>query len=372
LALRIAIIGSRGYPYIYSGYETFVKELSERLIKNDFNVTVYCHKNLFNSFPKSVNGINLVYIRTIEKKSLSQFIHSFRSVLHASLRNFDLIFVVNSANGPFGLITKLLGKKTVINVDGLEWMRPKWKGIGNKYFYYASKIATKLYDEIVTDSYEMQKIYKKEFNASTTVISYGANEAKNGSSGLIKKWNLDSRQYYLVVGRLIPDNNSDFIIKEFLKSNSTKKLVIVGDVPYKDPYAVSVKAAKDERIIFTGYIYNQDELAELYLNCFVYIHGHQFGGTNPTMLQALADNCAIIALDTVFNREMLDNGKYGLFFNKNNGDLTTLISFIEDDPDILERLRQISRNRIEENYTWEKVTNQYISLFQKLILDDAQ
>ena len=366
MPLRIAIIGSRGYPYVYSGYETFVKELSERLIKNDFSVTIYCHKNLFSNFPKSVNGINLVYIRTIEKKSLSQFIHSFSSILHASLRNFDLIFVVNSANGPFGLITKLLGKKTVINVDGVEWMRPKWKGVGSKYFYYASKLATKLFNEIVTDSYEMQKIYRDEFNARSTVISYGANNSKTYHSGFISKWPLTEKQYYLVVGRLIPDNNSDLIISEFRASKSKKKLVIVGDVPYKDKFAERIKATNDERIIFTGYIYNEAELMELYVNCFCYIHGHEFGGTNPTILSALANNCAVLALDTRFSRETLDNGKYGLFFNKNPGNLNTMINFIEVNPDVIERLRRISRNRIEENYTWEKVTNQYISLFKKI------
>lgn len=365
--MKIAIIGSRGYPYVYSGYETFVKELVERLVKKNIEVTVYCHKNLFRDFPKNVNGVDLVYIPTIEKKSLSQFVHSIQSIFHACLRDFDVILVVNSANGPFGLITKIFRKPTAINVDGLEWLRPKWKGLGARYFYFASKLSTILYDEVITDSDEMQKIYKKEFNADSTVIAYGANIRYSKTPELIKKWNLSKDGYYLIVGRLIPDNNSDIIVKEFVKSNSTKKLVIVGDVPYNDAFAQEIKKTTDRRVIFTGYITDQNELAELYHNCFAYFHGHEFGGTNPTMLKALAYGCAILALDTVFTKEMLDKDRHGLYFTKENGNLKTLIENVEKDPENLCRYRENSRERITANYTWEKITSQYIDLFNKLI-----
>ncbi|MFA7060898.1 MAG: DUF1972 domain-containing protein [Pedobacter sp.] len=364
--MKIAIIGSRGYPYVYSGYETFVKELVERLTPRGYEVTVYCHKNLFTEFTPQVNGVNLVYIATIEKKSLSQLVHSIQSITHACFKDFDVILVVNSANGPFGLITKLFGKKTAINVDGLEWLRPKWKGLGAKYFYWASKMATMLYDVIITDSDEMQKVYEREFNAKSTVIAYGANIRESQRPELINQWGLVKNGYYLIVGRLIPDNNADIILREFLRSSSCKKLVIVGDVPYKDAYAQSIKGLDDPRVIFTGYVIDQDVLAELYHNCFAYFHGHEFGGTNPTMLKALAYGCAICALDTVFNREMLNNDEYGLFFSKQTGSLETLIHSIEAEPDKLLAYQKKSRNRIVENYTWEKITDQYDALFQKM------
>ena len=364
--MRIAIIGSRGYPYVYSGYETFVKELVERLVKRDYEITVYCHKNLFKSFPKQVNGVNLVYISTIEKKSLSQFVHSIQSITHACLKDFDIILVVNSANGPFGLITRLFGKKTAINVDGLEWLRPKWKGLGAKYFYWASRMATKLYDVIITDSDEMQKVYQREFNAQSTVIAYGANIRESTHPELINRWDLESGGYYLIVGRLVPDNNADLIVREFVASRSSKKLVIVGDVPYSDAYASAIKSIQDPRLVFTGYVNDQDVLAELYHNCFAYFHGHEFGGTNPTMLKALAYGCAVCALDTVFNREMLHNDEYGLFFSKQKGSLEALIHSIEATPGKLLAYRQKSRTRISENYTWEKITDQYDALFKSM------
>ena len=367
--MKIAIIGSRGYPYVYSGYETFIKELVERLVNRDYEITVYCHKNLFQTFPKQVNKINLVYISTIEKKSLSQFVHSIQSITHACFKDFDIILVVNSANGPFGLIARLFGKKTAINVDGLEWLRPKWRGLGAKYFYWASRMATKLYDVIITDSDEMQKVYKREFGAKSTVIAYGANIRESENPHLIRQWDLEPNGYYLIVGRLVPDNNADIIVREFVASNSSKKLVIVGDVPYSDAYASAIKSIQDPRLVFTGYVNDQNVLAELYHNSFAYFHGHEFGGTNPTMLKALAYGCGICALDTVFNREMLHNDEYGLFFSKTENSLVTLIHRIEAEPDTLLGYKQKSRNRITKNYTWEKITNQYDELFKSIKTD---
>lgn len=361
--LHVAIIGSRGYPYVYSGYETFVRELSERLVISGIDVTVYCHRNLFRERPVRLNGINLRYVPTIERKSLSQFVHSFQSILHACFKNYDIVFVVNSANGPFGIVTRIFRKKTVINVDGLEWLRPKWKGFGVRYFYIASKLATRFYDVIVSDSFAMEKIYQELFHASSTVIAYGANIRYSQNPDLIRKWGLLQRDYYLIVGRLIPDNNADFIIMDFLKTGSTKKLVIVGDVLYNDSYAQKIKSIQDDRLIFTGYLNNQSELAELYHHCFAYLHGHEFGGTNPTMLMSLAYGCAILALDTVFTREMLSDGHYGFFFRKEPGSFATLLTTVEKDPAKLENLREYSRERILTAYTWEKITLQYRDLF---------
>ena len=171
--LKIAIIGSRGYPFVYSGYETLIKELSERLVsKKGCEVTVYCHRNLFKEKPALVNGIKLVYVPTIESKSLSQLIHSFLSICHAVTSDVDVIFAVNAANGPFGLISKIFKKPTAINVDGLEWLRPKWKGIGAKYFKIAARLSTILFDQIINDSDEMRKVYLNMFKKDSVVIAY--------------------------------------------------------------------------------------------------------------------------------------------------------------------------------------------------------
>ena len=363
--MKICIIGSRGYPYVYSGYETLVKELSERLVSNDISVTVYCHKNLFHEYPKKINKVNLVYLSTIETKSLSQLTHSFISTIHACFSSFDLILYLNVANGPFGIITTIFRKPTAINVDGLEWLRPKWKGLGAKYFKLAAKLSTLFIDEIITDSFEMQNVYLKEFNKNSEVIAYGPNKLYSKGSDILNRFNLKSRDFFLIIGRLIPDNNADFILEEYLNTNTNKKLVVVGDVPYKDVYADKLKKINNSKIVFTGYVNNEMELCDLYKNCFGYIHGHEFGGTNPTMINALNYHCYIIALDTKFNREMLDNGKYGFFFKKEKNSIKNLINY--NNVSKINFFRKNSYRGIDSKYDWNAITKKYIEVFKNLV-----
>ncbi|WP_215226561.1 glycosyltransferase [Echinicola shivajiensis] len=364
--LRVAIFGAKGYPYVYGGYDTMVKELGERLVKKGVKVTVYCHRSLFKERPKQVNGIDLVYMPAIESKSFTQLTHSFFSMIHACFSNADVIFVVNSGNGPFGLISKLFRKPTAINVDGLEWLRPKWKGLGAKYFYWASKMATKFYDQIINDSDEMQKVYEELFQASSKVIAYGSNPGLKADPNLIQKWNLEKEDYYLIVGRLVPDNNADLVIEGFIRSKTKRKLVVVGDVPYQDSYAERLKDIPDERLLFTGYVKDPHELAALYQNCYGYFHGHEYGGTNPAMLKALGYGCAILALNTRFNQEMLQNGKYGWYFEKDKSDVGKMVERAEANPEMMKKLRENSQRGLTQKYNWDHVTDQYIAVFQDL------
>lgn len=364
--MKIAILGSRGYPYVYSGYETFVAELAPRLVKRGHEVTVYCHKHLYTSFPNEVNGIKLVYIPTIESKTLSQLSNSFLATLHVIFSNMDAVLYVNSANGPFGLLTKLFRKRTAINVDGLEWLRPKWKGLGAKYFYWSSWMSTKFFDVVIADSDRMADIYRDEFNSPSTTIAYGANIAVSKQPELINELGLEKDGYYLIVGRLIPDNNADIIVKGFVRSNTKRKLIVVGDVPYKDQYADDIKKTTDPRVIFPGYIKNPDMLRELYCNSYAYFHGHEFGGTNPTLLKALAYGCFILAIDTVFSREVLNENEHGVYFKKSPDDVAALIESVDHDTAKAESYRTKARKRITEHYTWEKITDQYEALFRSM------
>ena len=363
--MKVAIIGSRGYPYVYSGYETLVKELGERLVLKGVEVRVYCHRPLFSHRPRYVNGIELIYMPAIETKVLSQLSNSFFCFLHCCFSKVEVVFVVNTANGPFGLLTLLFRKKTVINLDGIEWQRPKWKGFGSKYFFWASKLATKFYDHLVNDSDEMKKLYQELFNAESTVIAYGAKIRYSQKQELIKKWQLAPNDYYIIVGRLIPDNNDDLIIKGFLLSGSVKRLVIVGDVPYLDKYATSLKemANYDDRLVFTGYVKDQELLAELYHNSYCYFHGHEYGGTNPTMLKAMAYGCSILALNTRFNREMLSNGEFGYFFEKNVNAVREAVEWSEKEEETMFALKRKVRNGITEKYDWDEVTKKYLEVF---------
>ena len=364
--MKIAIIGSRGYPYVYSGYETFVKELSERLVKKDILVTVYCHKALFVEKPKYVNGINLKYIRGLNTKSLSQLSHSLFSIINACFCDYDIIFVVNAANGPFGIITKLFNKKTVINVDGLEWLRPKWKGIGARYYKFAARMATIFYDQIINDAEEMRKIYLELFGKDSKVIAYGPKENTDRASKIHDKLKLKKLDYYLIVGRLIPDNNWDVLVDGFKLSNSNKKLVIVGDNPFKNKFQDNLTNTESGNIIFTGLIKDQGELCDLFKNSYAYLHGHEYGGTNPTLIESLAFGNAVLALNTVFNKEVLQNGRYGLFFEKNRKSVRDLIQYADSNKKEILDLKKNSKNALKNKYEWDYIVDQYIEVFEKL------
>ncbi|MDI1323958.1 MAG: DUF1972 domain-containing protein [Algoriphagus sp.] len=364
--LKVAIMGAKGYPYVYGGYDTLIKELGERLVKRGVHVLVYNHRSLFKNRPQFVNGIECIYTPAIESKSLTQVTHTFFSMIHACFSDADVIFVVNSGNGPFGLISKVFGKPTAINVDGLEWLRPKWKGLGSKYFFWASKLATKFYDQLINDSDEMRRVYLELFNADSKVIAYGANPRESVDSRPIERWNLKSHSYYLIVARLVPDNNADLIIEGFLKSDSKRKLVILGDVPFEDKWANRLMNIKDERLLFTGYVTDPNELAALYSHSYAYFHGHEFGGTNPAMLKALGYGCAILALNTPFSQEMLQKGKHGWFFEKTAESVKSIIEKAEAAPEKMEEFRLIARSGLTQKYNWEHVTDQYLEVFESL------
>ncbi len=370
--IKLSIIGVKGYPYVYGGYETLIKELAERISEKNVEVTVYCHKGLFKERPKQVRNVKLVYIPCLETKALSQLTHSFLSTLHVCFSKADVVFYVNAANGPFGYLTKLFNKKTVINLDGLEWLRPKWKGLGAKYFYFAAKKATNLFNVLVTDAFEMQKIYKQLFNANTTMIAYGTDTFVAQPVLLLTPWNLKEQDYYLIVGRLIPDNNSDLLIDAFLNFKSKKKLVIVGDDVFNNAFAVQIKnKIKDaHNIVFTGYVKDANILSALYQHAFAYLHGHEFGGTNPTLVKAMGEGSYIMALKNKFSCEVLNESTHGDLFEKNIESLTSLMKDSEQtDEATLQRvqtMRTRSKEGLVERYQWNYIVDQYYQIFINL------
>ena len=303
----------------------------------------------------------------IKTASLCQLSHSFLSTCHAVYKGYDIILYVNTANGPFGLITKLFRVKTTIITDGLEWLRPKWSGFGSKYFYWASNLSTKVFDVLISDSKEMKEIYLEEFNADSVVIEYGADIKRSTKPDLIKQFDLEPNEYYLVVARLIPDNNGDIIVNGFNQSSTSRKLVIIGDVPYQSSYSTEIKLNASDKVIFLGYVEDQVLLQELYSNSYLYIHGHEHGGTNPSLLQALAYGCAILALDTRFSREVLDGEKYAKYFQKDSLSITRTLDRLDLKHDELIRMKSISKERILERYTWERIAEKYKELFCMII-----
>jgi len=369
-SVKITIIGSRGYPYVYSGYETFVTEVAPRLVERGHEVTVHCFKELFDDMPPMFRGVRLTYIGGSRRKSLAQISHSWGSVRHllgTRQDRPDVALFVNAANGLFGPLLRAGGICTAINVDGLEWERPKWHGLGSKVYYLAAKMAVRWFDLIITDAFAMAAVYLREFNATSTVIEYGASLWKTKDQSLLDHLGVKAGDYFLIVGRLIPDNNVGLMVEGFVRSSTDKKLVVVGDVPYQDAYADAVKSIRDPRVVFTGYVKDQELLRELYCGAFAYMHGHEHGGTNPALLKALGAGCSILALDTAFSREVLLGERHGMYFPKDRDGVAGAVMRMELEHEEVARQRAIARDRISAYYNWDRITDAYESAFSSLI-----
>ena len=369
--MKIAILGIRGLPSSYSGYETFIGELAPRLAQRGHEVTIYCRSALFQEQPPVHLGLNMRYLPSMEHKFLSTLSHTTFAITDASLRRFDLIFVVNAANGLFGFIPRLCGKKCVLNVDGMEWLRPKWNKLGKWFFKTSAQLGTKFYNEIVTDAEEMHRLYAREFGIDSAYIAYGANIETSKNPEVLKEYGVEPFGYYLIASRMIPDNNADLIVEAFVKSGSAKTLLIAGGADYKGnlierAFLDKLKSLANDRVKFTGHISKPGHIKELHCNCFAYVHGHQFGGINPSILKALGFGNLVLALNTPFNVEVLDNGKYGLLYEKNLESLVDKIRFAESHPDQVRQFRALAPERIRERFTWEQITDQYEELFGKI------
>ncbi len=363
---KIAIIGTRGYNAVYSGFETWVREMCNGL-KDKYEFHVYCHSNLVKDKPQIINGIHLHYFPAVETKFLAQYSHSLQATLHALTQPYDIYLYASTANAPFGLILKTFGKRTVVNVDGLDWLRPKWKGWGGRVFYRSALLATRCFDILISDAHAIADYYTKVFQADSITIAYGAHPVNPNVSANALPRGLQLNEYYLVVGRLIPDNHLLEIINGFKQSSSKRKLVIVGDLPYRDPYVDSVKREVDERVVLLGFVKDQDMLRSLYNGCYAYFHGHAFGGTNPSLLKALAYRCCVMAHDNVFNRETLYNEAYGLYFTEQPDNIAALLNRVDNDSTLVATMKDKAVQRIYEAYTWEKINAQYDALFQKML-----
>jgi glycosyltransferase involved in cell wall biosynthesis len=363
--MKIAIFGSRGIPHTYGGAEAFLEELAPRLAARGHEVIVYCRSGLFAEKPQVYRGVRLIYLPSIETKILGTPTHTLMCMLDVLFRGVDVFLVINIVNGFHCIIPWLLGKKFCINVDGLDWKRGKWGKLARKYFYLNAKHIGKLCpDGVITDATEMQRIYLEEFGTQSACIAYGANIEDSEDPEVVRQYGLEPYKYYLIASRMVPENNPDLIVRAFERIRSDKILAIAGGVNYRSDFVERLKQTRNPRIRFLGHIGNAAHVKELHCNAYAYVHGHSLGGTNPSLVKALGYGNCIIALDTLFNREVLQN--YGIMFQRDTEDLQRKLQYIEDNPSVATRHRQRAQQRIKEAYTWEHITDQYEEFFHNL------
>lgn len=351
----------------FTGFETGFGEIAPRLVNAGHDVTIYCRRGHYRPAQrlKSHRGIKMVFVPSPGGKNLSGLVATTFAMLHALIfGRYDVVFFVNVGMGFHAAICRLFGRKVVMNVNGLDWTRAKWGPIARAYFLSAAYASMRYCHRLVTDAEAMRKFYLKEFRKETTMIAYGAYIESSERPELIAPFHVATGEYYLIASRLIPENHADLIIQGVLTSGIGRKVVIAGGANYDSPFHRRLRELATEQVIFTGHINDQAVIKELHCNCFAYLHGHSVGGTNPSLLKAMGYGNCILALDTVFNKEVLADG--GLFFSKNPSDLANLLRRLEGEPRLAADLRARGPERIAANYTWEKISAQYDALFREI------
>lgn len=356
------MIGGRGIPANYSGFDTLIEELSTRLVaQHGMEVTVYCRRHYYEQRPSLHRGVRCVYLRTMRGKGLESIYHTSRSVLHAAMRRVDVAFVVDPANAPFVLPLRLRGIPTVFHTDGLGWMRSKWSGAARRYYRWVEGYCARIASELVTDSVAMQRYYETVWGRRSTFLAYGAESQGGVSDEGLERLGLQRGGYYLVVARLEAENNTELLVREYLASSLSRPLVVVGGARYPTDYSRRLFALACDRVKFAGSIYEPAVLNGLYANCRAYLHGHEVGGTNPGLLRAMAHGAPVLALDCAFNREVADLG--GRYFEKRSGEAASLLRAVDADDELLRQLSMAAKARADSAYRWDDVALGYAALF---------
>jgi glycosyltransferase involved in cell wall biosynthesis len=370
---KVAIIGSRGIPAKYGGFETFVEEVSTRLISHGHVIYVSCEGGNSPKMP-DYKGVKLFYFPL---KPFYRVVYETMYDVYSMIKSCtlcDSIYILGYGAGFFFFIPKIFGKRLIINVDGIEWRRNKYNRLEKMILYFSEILAVKFADVVVADAQAIKKYIELSYKKDALFIPYGAEPPQkerwdslkfDGIPGGERLKNIKPNDYYLVVARLEPENSIYEIIEGYLLSRVNKKLVIVGNFlnhKYeKKVHDIIRMHGAEDRVIFTGGIYINRLLNMLRQNCYVYIHGHSAGGTNPSLLEAMIMENIIIAHDNEFNREV---GGVSILYFKGSKDLADKLAKIDNKIDDYVKLKNTASRRVKDEYSWEKIAMCYNELFK--------
>lgn len=363
--LNIALIGTRGVPARYGGFETAIEEVGTRLAQRGHHVLVYCRApedEELSDQPEWYRGMRTVFLPAARRRSLETLSHTGLSAAHLLRRTKpDAAVLFNAANSPWLPALRAMRIPVATHVDGLEWRRGKWNAVGQTYYRVAEQLSVRWSDALVADAQGIADYYAEEFGAPTDLIAYGAPLIEAGSDRLAEL-GLTPRGYHLVVARFEKENHVDVVVDGYARSAATKPLVVVGSAPYADEYTAAIHAKADDRVRFLGGLWDQELLDQLYGNALTYVHGHSVGGTNPSLLRAIGAGAPVLAYDVRFNREVV--GDAGRYFLGADG-VRQAIEAAEADPADQERRSAASRERARA-YDWEDVTDRYEAMLRRL------
>jgi len=364
MSLRVALIGSRGIPARYGGYETLMEEMATRLVQRGFRVTVYCRSRYTPREQVEHRGVELVVLPTLAAKYLDTPVHTLLSCWHAAREGFDAALVVNSANAVFLPLLTQAGIPTALHVDGIERRRSKWGWPGQAVYAVSERLACVLPDRLVTDAEVIRRYYLERHRADSVRITYGVDPRPPEREQMLEELGLEPRRYFLYVSRFEPENNPHRVAEAYRRAGGDLPLVMVGGAPYASAFIESFQRGADPRIVFPGPVYG-DGYRELLSHARAYIHATEVGGTHPALVEAMGYGNCLLVHDTPENREVA--GEVGRFFDAAAPDsLAQLIDRLVRDPELARSLGRAAAARALERYSWETVTRQYEKLFHEL------
>jgi glycosyltransferase involved in cell wall biosynthesis len=351
--MRIAILGIRGVPANYGGFETFAEQFGKRLVERGHEVTVYGRSRSVARGIRTYLGMRVVRLPAPRSKYLETVVHSLYAACHALTRRYDIIYVCNSANVPAVILLLLFGRRVVLNVDGLEWKRAKWSPVGKAYYRLCAWTAAHLPVHIVTDARVIQRYYREAYGRDSEYFPYGTELEPVADHGMLERLGLETGRYVLYVSRLEPENNAHVAIEAFSGVKTKLPLAIVGDAPYASDYKAALLATSDPRVRFLGAVYGAGYRV-LRSHAAAYVQATEVGGTHPALVEAMGYGNAIIANDVPEHRETL--GDAGLYYS-GSAELAAALQRVLDDSSLAAALREQAHERARKLYAWDAVTD---------------
>jgi glycosyltransferase involved in cell wall biosynthesis len=359
--VKIAVLGTRGVPAAYGGFETFAEELSARLVARGHDVTVYARRGGTGADVASHRGAHVVFVPTVRHKYLETVVHTALSGLHAAAQGYDAVLVCNGVNALTCRLARLLGAPTriVLNVDGLERNRRKWNVLGRLAYAASERLSCVLPDVLVTDARAIRSYYRDAYGQDSRYIPYGSDLAEPAGTATLARLGLSPGGYVLYVSRFEPENNADAVVRAYRGVPGAAPLVLLGGAPYADAFVAAVKeeAGRDPRVLLPGAIYGEG-YRELLAHAAVYVHATEVGGTHPALLEAMGFGRPLVVHDTAENRETAGNA--ALYVDTARPEtLARAIQALLADPERRRHSGEAARKRAREHYRWDAVADEY-------------
>jgi glycosyltransferase involved in cell wall biosynthesis len=358
--MKLAILGSRGFPSTYGGYETLVRHLAPYLARAGHDVTVYCRTRDEGRRIWLTEGVRCIATPGRDTKSISTLSFGMTGTLDASFRRFDSILVLNNANGFWFPALRAARTPFAVNTDGIEWERGKWSRLGRATFQAGAWMTARNATTLICDSKAIGDIWRERFGVDSTFIPYGAAVLEDVGRDRLETLGLGNQPYLLVVARLAPENNVELTLDALdLLAGDAPPAVIIGSANFDSPIEARLRRMEAEgRVLWPGHIDDQRLLEQLWAQSSVYVHGHSVGGTNPALLQALGAGAPTLALDTSFNAEVLPYAEYR--FSLDARVLADRIRSVVASRSLQEEMAERGRSIIRERYSWDDVCQAYM------------